>query len=361
MVENVPIEKRLNEVFEARIGRVLEVYQEHKQLSRDKRLYCSIEVFPAGEYENVPFWGGGFDLDEDVEMPHGFFCPPRPHQYVLILFINGNFENPVAAAPIPHPHDYSFVEKYYNLVESVNDIGLYHYSGTRVIMREDGSIDIQKRIEESEDNFVNHTLKIEIEYDEGNDIRKKTITDVDNDVIIELTTEDVSITDTKDQHFKMHSVDDEEYVEFLDKAGQKGILDSTKDAENIQFVDKASQEITMWAKSGENYIQLKRGDNQLVKLENNKNTFKQSSSQYIEQASSSTDIKGTLLNLLGATQSFIKGDILCTAFTNLCTTIATATSGDESANASGINTIKAAFATFAGLVNSFKSTTIKGE
>lgn len=75
----------------------------------------------------------------------------------------------------------------------------------------------------------------------------------------------------------------------------------------------------------------------------------------------SIDITGTLLNMFAATESFVKGNTMCTALLALCATIATATSGSTAQNAGGINIIKAAFATFNGTINSFKSTTIKGE
>lgn len=69
----------------------------------------------------------------------------------------------------------------------------------------------------------------------------------------------------------------------------------------------------------------------------------------------------TFINLLQATESFIKGDTLCNALLTLCTTIATATSGTTSQNAAGIETVKSAFSTFNSQINNFKSTKIKGE
>ena len=268
MLVQKDISNRLNEIFEMKIGRVLKISQEHSKKSEDKRLWARIEVFPSGTYDDVPFWGGGIDFE--TEFPHGFFVPPRENQLMIIFFLNGNFNNPVGVVPMPHPYDASFTDKYYDLVESVDDISLFHFSGTRIIMREDGSIDIQKRIEESTDNFVNHTLKIEFEYDSG--VRKKTITDIDNDVIIELTTDDVKITDTKDQVFNMHSKTGEEKVELIDKSSQKILLDSTSGSEKVVVEKSATQKVTM--------------DSSGNKIEFGSQTF--------EQTSSSTKINNNL-------------------------------------------------------------------
>ena len=240
------IGNRLNEIFEARLGRILEITQQHSKKDSDKRLWARIELFPSGTYENVPFWGGGVDLTEGSNnYPHGMFVLPRENQMILILFIKGNYLDPFAAIPIPHPYDYSFVDKYYEIMENINDIALFHYSGSRIILREDGSIDIQKRIEETTDNFVNHTLKLEFEYDSGNNVKKKTITDVDNDVIVELTTDDVKITDAKDQIFNMHSKTGEEKIELIDKSSQKVLLDSTSGSEKVVIEKTSTQKITM--------------------------------------------------------------------------------------------------------------------
>jgi hypothetical protein len=299
MVEK-DISNRLNEIFEAKIGRILEIKQQHGKRDNDKRLWARIEMFPAGTYENVPFWGGGFDLE--TEMPHGMFVPPRENQLILILFLNGSFENPIAAIPFPHPYDDSFVDKYYNLIENINDISFFHYSGSRIIMREDGSIDIQKRIEESTGNFTNHTLKIKFEYDSGNNIRKKTITDSDNNIIIELT------------------------------------------GDNYKVTDAAGQNINLRQKSGEEKVIVEK-----------------SGSQKIEMNSSSTDITGPLLNLLGATESFLKGDTWNTNWAVFNAAVQAATPGSTAQNAAAITAIQAAFAAFSAQLTNMLSTKIKGE
>lgn len=73
------------------------------------------------------------------------------------------------------------------------------------------------------------------------------------------------------------------------------------------------------------------------------------------------ELTASEFKMLGATENFIKGLTLCNAFTTLCATIATATSGTTAQNAAGIETIKSAFSVFNGLIANFKSTSIKGE
>ena len=283
MFEMKDFSNRLNEMFEMRLGRVLSISQQHSKKESDKRLWARIEMFPSGTFDDVPFWGGGVDFE--TEFPHGIFVPPRENQYIVIFFALGNFDNPFAAIPIPHPYDQSFAEKYYDLVESVNDISIFHFSGSRIILREDGSIDIQKRIEESTDNFVNHTLKIELEYDSGNNVRKKTITDVDNNIKIELTTDDMKITDSKNQVFQMRS-----------KAGE----------EKIAFA-------------------------------------------------------GTLFNIFGATESFLKGTTWSANWAAFNSSVQNASPGNEAANKKAIEDIQSAFSTFAAQLTNMLSVKILGE
>lgn len=301
------ISNKLNEIFEMKLGRILDIHQGHTERTNDKRLFAKIEVFPAGTFNNVPFWGGGFDLN--TEMPHGIFSVPRENQLIVVFFINGYFNDPVGVASIPHPYDGSFVEKYYNLIENINDISIFHYSGTRIILREDGSIDIQKRIEESTDNFVNHTLKIEFEYDDINSLRKKTITDVDNDVIINIDDDDVKITDSQNQFINMHH------------------------------------------KSGENKIIVQRSGTQKIEMNDTKD-----------------QIIGPALDLLAANESFVKGD---TAKTELdkesanMTALKAAISGWTPVANDGGAALKTALAAFLALTtenySNILSTKIKGE
>ncbi len=68
-----------------------------------------------------------------------------------------------------------------------------------------------------------------------------------------------------------------------------------------------------------------------------------------------------LLNLLGATESFVLGDTWKTNWVTFNSTVQTATSGTTAQNASGIETIKSAFAVFAAQLANMLSTKIKGE
>jgi hypothetical protein len=331
--------KNLENIFDARLGKIMEVRLQHSNNAEDKRLFCDIELFPSGQFSNVGLWGGGVDLE--TKFPHGIFSIPRQEQMVLVLFAKGNMENPVAALPLPYNCDMAdeVKELYYDLVENINDIGVFHYSGTRIILREDGSIDLQKRIEESTDTFVNHTLKVEFEYDAINSIRKKIITDVDNSTVINLTAEDVDIIDSKNQKFNMHSKDNEE---------------------SISVLDAASQLVKMYAQSGSNYIEIKRGTNQLIKLENGKNTLKESATQYIEQGASSTDIKGSALNLLAGTQAMIKGNVFMAAWGVMNTAIQGITPSNP-VTAAEFTSLQTAIGAFFSAFSNYLSSTIKGE
>jgi len=240
-------EDALDKLYDARIGIVNNVYIGSKNNPADLRIYCDITLFPSGEFTEVPLWGG--TMDYLTKFPHGLFNLPRQKQMILILFVKANHENPVAAIPLPYNYDNDdqYKQLFYNIVESVDDLGIYHYSGTRQIMRANGSIETQKRIEETPNNFVNHTLRLEIKY-EGS-LRKKVITDVDNNLVITITGEDVTIVDKKNQQFIMHSKDSEEYVELIDKAGQTVKMDSTPGTENIKLTAKNGDYITI--KNGE--------------------------------------------------------------------------------------------------------------
>lgn len=73
------------------------------------------------------------------------------------------------------------------------------------------------------------------------------------------------------------------------------------------------------------------------------------------------EIKGSKIDMLGATESFMKSDTWKTNWTALNTTVQTATTGTAAQNAAGITTIKTAFATFSAQLSNMLSTTIKGE
>lgn len=164
-----------SQVFSLYAAKVLEVYQKVGTRENDKRLTCRIQLSIGGIFENVPFYGGGVDLD--TGFPHGLYVPPRKNQLVGILFLHGQFNNPIACFPIPYPSwtlsDYDSEKYYNNILDSVNDIVLFHYSGTRVSLKEDGKIRLSKKISQDILNltfeFVNGTEKKKIIYDEDND------------------------------------------------------------------------------------------------------------------------------------------------------------------------------------------------
>ena len=103
----------------------------------------------------------------------------------------------------------------------------------------------------------------------------------------------------------------------------------------IEMSDSGSQKIAMDASSGSENISLTGKSGDFIRVKNGE------------------------VNLNGNTEAAVKGTTLCTAFITLCTAIALATSGSMANNASGIETIKAAFSAFNGQVETFKSTKTK--
>lgn len=81
----------------------------------------------------------------------------------------------------------------------------------------------------------------------------------------------------------------------------------------------------------------------------------------LEATGKTVEIKGNLLNIFAANQSFMKGDEWKTRWTTLNASVQGATSGTTAQNASGIETIKTAFNVFAGFLTNMLSTKIKGE
>jgi len=134
------------EAYELFLGRVVRSKQQIGEDTDKKRLVVDIELGVGGYLNNVPYYGGGIDLE--TEYPHGLFIPPRENQLIGILFLRGNSENPVGCFPLPHPSweveekdDY----KYNEILEDLEDIALFHFSGTRVLLKKDGKVEIGKK------------------------------------------------------------------------------------------------------------------------------------------------------------------------------------------------------------------------
>lgn len=140
-------ENMQNEIFGLRIGRVIRVKQQVGEDVDSKRLVCDIEIAMGGTKNDVPFFGGG--IDTVTENPHGIFVPPREDQMVGVLFVRGHYDNPIAAFSIPHPSwnvEQADLSKFNELLDSINDIAVFHYTGTKIIMRENGKIELLKDI-----------------------------------------------------------------------------------------------------------------------------------------------------------------------------------------------------------------------
>jgi hypothetical protein len=116
-----------------------------------------------------------------------------------------------------------------------------------------------------------------------------------------------------------------------------------------------------WIQFQDSKIQIKDSTNEII-IEDKLGNKIETSTTGIKQTNSSSkviDLKATGIDLLGATESFVKGDTMATALLALCSTIAAIVPAGSSA--ANIAALQAAFATFNGVINTFKSLTIKGE
>lgn len=128
-------------VFQATQARVEDVRVGHSTDTRDRRLFCDITLSTGVKIENVPFYGGGVDLTNST--PHGVFFPPVVGQKIIVFFIDAHWKNPVGCIPIPFPWDSSKdFQKYNDVLDNINDAAIFHKSGTKIIMRANGSVEI---------------------------------------------------------------------------------------------------------------------------------------------------------------------------------------------------------------------------
>jgi len=154
---------RSSEIYESYVGRVMRVKQQAGENTDNLRLYVDIELGIGGNLEDVPYYGGGVDIV--TGFPHGLFVPPREHQQILILFLRGNSQNPVGCCPLPYPSWKAGAvdkAKYNNIMTDTDNIALFHYSGTRIYLRKNGTIELTKKIVATE-------YKLSISFDSVND------------------------------------------------------------------------------------------------------------------------------------------------------------------------------------------------
>jgi hypothetical protein len=209
---------RRKEIFWLEIAKILEVRQQMGDVDGDNRLCCKIEMSTGGQIDNVPFASGGIDLD--TKFPHGIFIPPRKEQLVGVLFLRGRNADPVSCFSIPYQagslKDQEGIDLYSNIMEDLDDITLFHFSGSRVHMRKDGTIEFAKKIGDT-----SYAISLKIEDTD----KKKTITDLDNSNVITMDSNGIKIlakgdTDSKsaarkDDEVKSTSTEDSSYWSWI--------------------------------------------------------------------------------------------------------------------------------------------------
>lgn len=127
---------------ELKIGKIVKVSIGHSKNSIDKRMYCDILLNDGTAKINVPFRSSG--IDKDTRKKHGIIFPPCIGQMVGVLFVSGHFKNPMVAFDIPFGWgEDSESEDYYDLLDNVNEGGLFHRTGSYIKYLEDGSIEIK--------------------------------------------------------------------------------------------------------------------------------------------------------------------------------------------------------------------------
>lgn len=175
MFDQVEIDNtfRKDEIFEMYLGRIVKTKQQVGRTDK-KYMVCDIELGVGGDLQDVPLFGPSVDLN--TGNPHGIAFAPRNNSLVGVLFLRGMWKNPVGCFPLPFPSwevSTSDKEKYNNIMDSLNDLSIFHYTGTRIDFREDGSIEIAKKIDDN-------VYKFKLEFQDSDNDAEKKITDVDN-------------------------------------------------------------------------------------------------------------------------------------------------------------------------------------
>jgi len=138
---------RNNRMFALGIAELVEVRKGHSENLSDKRMYCDLILDSGVPRKNVPFYGPTVDLI--TKKLHGVHFPPRPNQMVAYMFVAGHNDNPVVCFSLPFDWGQSKnLNTFVNTISSemsdkLEDCALYHYSGSKIIMNKDGSIEIE--------------------------------------------------------------------------------------------------------------------------------------------------------------------------------------------------------------------------
>lgn len=128
-----------NELYMLKIGVVQATRGVNSERTTEKRLYCDVVMFDGITITNLPFYGGG--VDSVTAKPHGLFFPPAIGQQIGVLYVEGNFKNPIGCFPIPFPGKQADMTKYDNIMLE-GECMVAHKSGSKVLFKSDGSIEI---------------------------------------------------------------------------------------------------------------------------------------------------------------------------------------------------------------------------
>lgn len=140
-------------------GVIQDVRIGHSRNLKDKRFYCDI-LFDGLYKKDVPFYGGTVDLISGN--PHGFFCPPLKNQKVIIAYLEGNYKNPIVCFPMPYGYDRDVMEKFYNLLQDVEDMAMFHKSGSKIYFKKNGDLEIYGKNANSYIKINNSTGQVNI-------------------------------------------------------------------------------------------------------------------------------------------------------------------------------------------------------
>ena len=136
---------RNNNMPELGIAEVIEVRKGHSENKADKRLYCDLILDSGVPRKNVPFYGPSVDLI--TKKLHGVLFPPVDKQMVGYMFISGHNANPVACFSIPFDWGQgknlnTFIQAMTTEIDDIEDCALYHKSGSKIIMKKNGDIEL---------------------------------------------------------------------------------------------------------------------------------------------------------------------------------------------------------------------------
>lgn len=125
------------------LARIDKVFFNHSKRKNDKRMFCNIYTMEGTFYDDVPFYGG--TVDKKTKNLRGIFFPPCKDQMVGLMFVKGHFESPYCAFSVPHPWESNkdrelFGTKIQEQLEDVENGGIFHSSGSKILFRKNGDV-----------------------------------------------------------------------------------------------------------------------------------------------------------------------------------------------------------------------------